>query len=106
MLNQKRWQRIILLIVLAYEGLGALTGYRLARHIATAVVFGYGGWLYMHGQVEIGTLVAFVGYLTNFFDPVQQLSKVYNTFLAASAALEKIFGVLDAEPDIVDRLPQ
>jgi ATP-binding cassette subfamily B protein len=71
--------------------------------IATAVVFGYGGWLYMHGQVEIGTLVAFVGYLTNFFDPVQQLSQVYNTFLSASAALEKIFGVLDAEPDIVDR---
>ena len=71
--------------------------------IATAIVFGYGGWLYMHGQVEIGTLVAFVGYLTNFFDPVQQLSQVYNTFLAASAALEKIFGVLDAEPDIVDR---
>jgi ATP-binding cassette subfamily B protein len=71
--------------------------------IALAIVFGYGGWLYMHGQVEIGTLVAFVGYLTNFFDPVQQLSQVYNTFLGASAALEKIFGVLDSEPDIVDR---
>ena len=48
-------------------------------------MFGYGGWLYMQGEVGIGTLVAFVGYLTNFFDPVQQLSQLYNTFLAASA---------------------
>ena len=78
-------------------------GVEFLSTIATAVVFGYGGWLYLQGEVGIGTLVAFVGYLTSFFDPVQQLSQVYNTFLAASAALEKIFGVMDSEPDVVDR---
>ncbi|HET7743163.1 MAG TPA: ATP-binding cassette domain-containing protein, partial [Gaiellaceae bacterium] len=42
-------------------------------------------------------------YLSNFFDPVQQLSQLYNTFLSATAALDRIIHVLDEEPDIVDR---
>ena len=70
---------------------------------ATAVVLGYGGWLAYHGEVSIGIVVAFLGYLTNFFDPVQQLSQLYNTFLSATAALDKIIGVLDEAPDVVDR---
>jgi ATP-binding cassette subfamily B protein len=70
---------------------------------ATAVVLGYGGWLAYHGNVTIGTLVAFLGYLTNFFDPVQQLSQLYNTFLSAVAALDKITDVLDEEPEVKDR---
>jgi ATP-binding cassette, subfamily B, bacterial len=70
---------------------------------ATAVVLGYGGWLAYHGDVSIGTLVAFLGYLTNFFDPVQQLSQLYNTFLSAVAALDKITDVLDEEPEVEDR---
>ena len=65
-------------------------------------MFGYGGWLYIQGDVGLGTLVAFTGYLSNFFDPVQQLSQLYNTFLAASAALDKIFDVMDVEPKLVD----
>src|SRR5438445_7522727 len=69
---------------------------------ATAVVLGYGGWLAYHGDVSIGTLVAFLGYLTNFFDPVQQLSQLYNTFLSAVAALDKITDVLDEEPEVED----
>src|ERR671937_2414997 len=66
---------------------------------ATAVVLGYGGWLAYHGEGSIGTLVAFLGYLTNFFDPVQQLSQLYNTFLSAVAALDKITDLLDEEPE-------
>jgi ATP-binding cassette subfamily B protein len=69
---------------------------------ATAVVLGYGGWLAFNGDVSIGTLVAFLGYLTNFFDPVQQLSQLYNTFLSAVAALDKITDVLDEEPEVLD----
>jgi ATP-binding cassette subfamily B protein len=69
---------------------------------ATAVVLGYGGWLAYHGQVSIGILVAFLGYLSNFFDPVQQLSQLYNTFLSAVAALDKITDVLDEEPEVLD----
>jgi ATP-binding cassette subfamily B protein len=69
---------------------------------ATAVVLGYGGWLAYHGEVSIGILVAFLGYLSNFFDPVQQLSQLYNTFLSAVAALDKITDVLDETPEVED----
>jgi ABC-type multidrug transport system fused ATPase/permease subunit len=69
---------------------------------STAVVLGYGGWLVWHGETSIGTLVAFLGYLSNFFDPVQQLSQLYNTFLSAVAALDKITDLLEEEPDVVD----
>jgi ATP-binding cassette, subfamily B, bacterial len=69
---------------------------------ATAIVLGFGGYLVFDGNMTIGTLFAFIGYLSNFFDPVQQLSQLYNTFLAAVAALDKIIDVLDEEPEVVD----
>ncbi|MGA9761929.1 MAG: ABC transporter ATP-binding protein [Gaiellaceae bacterium] len=69
---------------------------------ASVIVLGYGGWLVFHGQTTIGTLVAFFGYLSNFFDPIQQLSQLFSTFISATAALDKIMGVLETEPDIVD----
>jgi ATP-binding cassette, subfamily B, bacterial len=70
--------------------------------VATAVVLGFGGWLALEGQVTVGTLFAFLLYLANFFDPIQQLSQLYNTFLAAVAALDKIMEVMDEEPEVVD----
>jgi ABC-type multidrug transport system fused ATPase/permease subunit len=71
--------------------------------VATAVVLGYGGYLASEGQVSVGTLFAFILYVSNFFDPVQQLSQLYNTFLAAVAALDKIMDVMDEEPEVRDR---
>jgi ATP-binding cassette subfamily B protein len=71
--------------------------------VATAIVLGYGGYLVFEGQTTPGTLFAFILYVSNFFDPVQQLSQLYNTFLAAVAALDKILGVLDEEPEVRDR---
>ena len=65
-------------------------------------MLGYGGYLVFGGSITVGTLLAFVLYLSNFFDPVQQLSQLYNTFLSAVAALDKIMEVLDEEPEIVD----
>src|SRR5262249_15581440 len=58
--------------------------------------------LVVGGNLTVGTLLAFSLYLANFFDPVQQLSQLYNTFLSATAALDRIIGVLDEEPEIVD----
>ena len=75
----------------------------LLSSAATAIVFGYGGWLVYHGDMSAGTLFAFALYLSNFFDPIQQLSQLYNTFLSAIAALDKIVGVLDEQPQVVDR---
>jgi len=74
----------------------------LLSSIALAVVLGYGGHLYFEGSVTIGTLFAFMLYVQNFFDPVQQLSQLYNTFLSATAALDKIMDVLDEEPEVLD----
>jgi ABC-type multidrug transport system fused ATPase/permease subunit len=71
--------------------------------LATAIVLGYGGYLVFGGSLTVGTLLAFVLYLSNFFDPVQQLSQLYNTFLAAVAALDKIMDVMDEEPEVRDK---
>jgi len=70
--------------------------------LATAIVLGLGGYLVVEGSTSPGTLLAFLLYLSNFFDPVQQLSQLYNTFLSATAALDRILGVLDEEPEVVD----
>jgi ABC-type multidrug transport system fused ATPase/permease subunit len=69
---------------------------------STAVVLGYGGYRYFDGSIQIGTLLAFMLYLSNFFDPVQQLSQLYNTFLSAVAALDKIMDVMDQAPEVED----
>ncbi|TMK92626.1 MAG: ABC transporter ATP-binding protein [Actinobacteria bacterium] len=75
----------------------------LLSSIALAVVLGYGGHLYFQGQVTLGTLFTFLLLVQNFFDPVQQLSQLYNTFLSATAALDKIMDVMDEEPEVLDR---
>ena len=75
----------------------------LLSSVALAVVLGYGGHLYFQGDMTLGTLFAFLLYVQNFFDPVQQLSQLYNTFLSATAALDKITDVLDEEPEVLDK---
>jgi ATP-binding cassette subfamily B protein len=75
----------------------------LLSTVALAVVLAYGGHLYFGGSITLGTLFAFMLYVQNFFDPVQQLSQLYNTFLSATAALDKIMGILDEEPEVLDR---
>jgi ABC-type multidrug transport system fused ATPase/permease subunit len=70
--------------------------------VAVVVVLWYGGSLVSEEALEIGVLVAFIGYLNSFFDPLQQLSQLYNTFQAAMAAVQKIYAVLDTEPDPTD----
>jgi ATP-binding cassette, subfamily B, bacterial len=74
----------------------------LLSTFALAVVLGYGGHLYFDGSVTLGTLFAFMLYVQNFFDPVQQLSQLYGTFLSATAALDKIMDVMDEKPEVVD----
>jgi len=70
---------------------------------ALAIVLAYGGHLYFGHTLSLGTLFAFMLYVNNFFDPVQQLSQLYNTFLSATAALDKIMGILDEQPQVADR---
>ncbi len=77
----------------------------LLATLCLAIVLAYGGHRYFeHPSVAaLGTLLAFMLLVNNFFDPIQQLSQLYSTFLSATAALDKIIGVLDEAPDVVDR---
>jgi ABC-type multidrug transport system fused ATPase/permease subunit len=68
----------------------------------TAAIVLYGGTLAIESAIQIGTIVAFIGYLNVFFDPIQQLSQLYTTYQQGMAALDKIFELLDTEPDMVD----
>src|SRR5215212_3652761 len=70
--------------------------------IGTAVILLYGGSQAIDGAIQIGVIVAFVGYLNTFFEPIQQLSQLYTTYQQGMAALDKIFDLLDTEPDMVD----
>ncbi|MED3791199.1 ABC transporter ATP-binding protein [Niallia alba] len=53
-------------------------------------------------DVSTGTLVAFIGYVNNFWNPVINMGNFYNALITASAYLERIFETLDVEPDIKD----
>ena len=71
--------------------------------IGTAVIIGYGGWLTTKGIVTVGTVAAFVLWLNSLFEPINQLSQLYNTVQSSAAALGKIFGVLDTRPTVRQR---
>ncbi len=78
-------------------------GVELLSAVATAGILLFGGIQAIKGDVTAGVLVAFVAALNNFFDPIQQLSQLYTTYQAGMAALDKIFELLDEEPDLEER---
>ena len=74
----------------------------LLSAIGSAVIILYGGYQFIEGEIALGVVVAFIGYLQLFFDPIQQISQLYTTYQSGMAALDKIFDLLDTEPDMVD----
>ncbi|WP_420641574.1 ABC transporter ATP-binding protein [Candidatus Leptofilum sp.] len=70
--------------------------------LATALVVGVGGWLVLGDALTTGTLVAFVLYIDRFFNPIRELAQRYNTFQATMAASERVFNLLDTQPDLLD----
>ncbi len=74
----------------------------LLAAIGTAVILLYGGSQAIDGAIQIGVIVAFVGYLATFFEPIQELSQLYTTYQQGMAALDKIFDLLDTEADMID----
>ncbi|HEY5033562.1 MAG TPA: ABC transporter ATP-binding protein [Candidatus Dormibacteraeota bacterium] len=70
-------------------------GIILLGRLTTMSVLVFGGFLVVQGQLTLGVLTAFVLYLRQFFEPMQDLSQFYNTFQAAGAALEKLAGVIE-----------
>jgi len=77
-------------------------GIKLIGNITIALVLTFGGYRVLHGHTEIGVLAAFLLYLRKFFEPMQDLSQFYNSLQSASAALEKLSGVLDERPAVAE----
>ncbi|HEX5089408.1 MAG TPA: ABC transporter ATP-binding protein [Nocardioides sp.] len=77
-----------------------MPGIRLIGNLTIGVVLLYGGYRAYHGDVTVGVLAAFLLYLRQFFEPMMEISQFYNTFQSASAALDKLAGVLDEEPSV------
>jgi ATP-binding cassette, subfamily B, bacterial len=74
----------------------------LLSAVGTAAIVLYGGTQAIDGAIQIGTIVAFIGYLQIFFSPIQELSQLYTTYQQGMAALDKIFELLETVPDMVD----
>ncbi|PZG24329.1 ABC transporter [Spongiactinospora gelatinilytica] len=79
-----------------------MPGVKLIGNVTIAVVLVYGGWLAFGGEVTVGVLAAFLLYLRQFYEPMQEISQFYNTLQSAGAALEKLSGVLEEEPDVAE----
>jgi ABC-type multidrug transport system fused ATPase/permease subunit len=89
-------RRTFRLIAVFVPGVQALAA------IATSVVLLYGGHRVLDGQLRIGVLASFLLYLLRFFGPMQDIAVFYNSFQSASAALEKLSGVLEEQPSVAE----
>ena len=70
--------------------------------VALAIVLGYGGWSVLRGAVTVGLVVAFMNYVQRFYRPIRMLSGLWTQFQSALAGAERIFELLDTDPEIVD----
>jgi len=81
-----------------------MPGVKIIGNLTIGLVLLLGGYLAYHGHLTVGTLAAFLLYLRQFFDPMQDISQFYNTFQSAAAALDKLAGVLAEAPDVPEPL--
>ena len=70
--------------------------------IDTAIVAGYGGYQAVAGALTVGTVVAFLQYVQNFFRPIQTIAQTWTVAQSAFAAAERVFELVDIQPEIVD----
>ncbi|MGE5222550.1 MAG: ABC transporter ATP-binding protein [Omnitrophica WOR_2 bacterium] len=70
--------------------------------LSTAIVLWFGGRAVSGGQVTLGVLVAFLSYVTRFFQPIQEVSRIYTTMQAAMAGGEQVINLLDTTPGVQD----
>src|SRR5205814_9909330 len=75
----------------------------LVSGLGTAMILGYGGSLVMQREITVGGFAAFILYLGVFFGPIQTRGDLYNAVLSAAASAERIFQLLDTQPQIGDR---
>ncbi len=79
------------------------TSLTLTASLATALVYGWGGILAVHGELEIGTVVALTAYLNRLYGPLTALSNVNVDIMTALVSFQRVFEVLDLEPMIQEK---
>ncbi len=77
-------------------------GVELLSALVTAEILVIGGIEAINGHTSTGVVFGFIAALNNFFDPIQQLSQLYTTYQSGMAALDKIFELMDEQPELVD----
>jgi ATP-binding cassette subfamily B protein len=90
-------------VVTAVYGQVFIVSVTLLAAVATAVVYGYGGNLVVHGELQVGTLMALALLLNRMYSPIGQLSNVQVSVMAALVSFDRIFEVLDLRPLIEDK---
>jgi len=70
--------------------------------IGPALLYGYGGWLALHGRLTLGAIIAFVAYLGRLYGPLSQLAQLQVSVLTSVALFRRIYVLLDREPEIQD----
>ena len=68
----------------------------------TVIVVMFGGWLALEGNLSVSDIVGFILYLSLFYQPIGALARVIEDLQQAVAGAERVFEVLDTEPDIKD----
>ena len=71
--------------------------------LATVIVLWFGGQAVGQGTVTMGVMVAFLSYVARFFQPIQELSRLYTTLQAAMAGGEQVLKLLDTPPEVLDQ---
>jgi len=71
--------------------------------VTTVIVLYFGGVGVLEGTITIGILIAFQNYVGRFFEPIQQLAEQFNILQSAFASSERIFDIMDAKPEIIDK---
>jgi ATP-binding cassette subfamily B protein len=74
----------------------------LLSALVTIEILLIGGYEVIDGHASTGVVFGFIAALNNFFDPIQQLSQLYTTYQSGMAALDKIFELLDEQPELSD----
>ena len=75
----------------------------LVTALAIGLVIIYGGYRVLNGAISVGVLVAFLSYVQQFFNPIREISAWYTNLQQAMAGGERIFSLLDTDPEIIDK---
>jgi len=72
------------------------------NNIGLAIVAGVGGWMALQGLATVGSIAGFINYSRQFSRPLNEIATLYNSIQSAIAGAERVFAIIDEEPDLVD----